>query len=78
MFQPAGLPRHRAYEIGLLAQQLGERPGGRLGGFGIGAGDRDDKLAGVGKILLVEFQAVDNRKRGREQIEHFDVEAQPH
>jgi hypothetical protein len=55
----------------------GEGFGAGFGVLGIGGSEGDDQFARVGELLLVEFQALDGREIGGEQVENLDIEFEP-
>src|SRR5208282_1657134 len=76
MFQPRRLPGHVGYQIGFAAQSPGDGLRGGGGQFGVGRLDSDDEFAGVGEMLLINFEADNGGNITGQQIEHFGVETQ--
>ena len=74
VFQPRGLPGGLGHQIGFPAQTGGDGLGGGFCGLGVGAVDCQDQFAGVGKMLLVNLQALHGRNVSGQKAEHVGIE----
>ncbi len=75
MLKPGRLPGDRSSEVLALRQRFRDPPRGGVGGVGSGRLHRDDEFAGIGKVLLINFQPLHRRQVRRQQVEHLDVES---
>ena len=76
MLEPWRLPNDRGHQIAFRPETFSDSAGGLFGTVGVWRFDRDDQFAGVGEMLLIEFQALDDFQFGREKVEHFHIEFQ--
>ncbi len=72
------LPIDIGGEVCLGGDAFGERLGGGGGGFTVGGFEREDEFAGIGEVGLVELETLDDGEAWGEEVQDFDVEAQPY
>ena len=56
---------------------MGQRASSGLGFFGGRGFQGDDQLAGVGEMLLVDFEALGDGESGGKHIENLRIKVQP-
>ena len=77
LLHPGRLPGHAGDQVRLLPQPGRQRACQPFRLLGLRRPNGDDEFPGVGKMLLVELQALHRRLVGRQQVEHLDINAHP-